>query len=66
MRFMRDDEALKTINLFEGDSESKGISRRALKNWVVNISVHMCYENKNVFVLTLLLCYMALCISNIC
>ncbi|KAK1388592.1 Mechanosensitive ion channel protein [Heracleum sosnowskyi] len=36
MRFMRDDEALKTMNLFEGETESKGISRRALKNWVVN------------------------------
>lgn len=37
MRFMREDEALKTIGLFEGASDSKGISRRALKNWVVNI-----------------------------
>ncbi|CAK9187923.1 unnamed protein product [Ilex paraguariensis] len=36
MRFMREDEALKTIHLFEGASESKGISKRALKNWVVN------------------------------
>ena len=37
MRFMQEDEALKTIRLFEGASEGKGISRRALKNWVVNI-----------------------------
>ncbi|KAL1814937.1 hypothetical protein ACET3Z_017511 [Daucus carota] len=36
MRFMREAEALKTIRLFEGSSEGKGISRRALKNWVVN------------------------------
>ena len=36
MRFMREDEALKTIRLFEGASESKGISKRALKNCVVN------------------------------
>ncbi|KAL8135724.1 hypothetical protein AgCh_010380 [Apium graveolens] len=36
MRFMQEDEAFKTIRLFEGASEGKGISRRALKNWVVN------------------------------
>ncbi|GLT62275.1 hypothetical protein SLA2020_349240 [Shorea laevis] len=35
-RFMRDDEALKTMSLFEGGSESKKISKSALKNWVVN------------------------------
>lgn len=36
MRFMREDEALKTIRLFEDGSERKGISKRALKNWVVS------------------------------
>ncbi|KAK2974868.1 hypothetical protein RJ640_020783 [Escallonia rubra] len=36
MRFMRDDEATKAIRLFEGASENKGISKRALKIWVVN------------------------------
>lgn len=38
MRFMREDEALKTVRLLEGEGapESKGISKRALKNWVVN------------------------------
>lgn len=36
MRFMREDEALKTIRLFEDGSEQKGISKRALKNWVVS------------------------------
>lgn len=35
MRFLREDEALKTMRLFEGASEGKGISKRALKNWVV-------------------------------
>ncbi|KAL1822911.1 hypothetical protein ACET3Z_009689 [Daucus carota] len=35
MEFMREDEALKTIGLIEGASEIGGISRRALKNWVV-------------------------------
>ncbi|KAL8126383.1 mechanosensitive ion channel protein 6-like [Apium graveolens] len=35
MQFMRDDEAVKTISLFEEASETRGISRRALKNWVV-------------------------------
>lgn len=37
MRFMREDEALKTMQLFEGGTEAKGISKRALKNWVVSI-----------------------------
>ncbi|CAA2986613.1 mechanosensitive ion channel 6-like [Olea europaea subsp. europaea] len=36
MRFMREDEALKAMRLFEGANENKGISKRALKNWVVN------------------------------
>ncbi|KAK1392954.1 Mechanosensitive ion channel protein [Heracleum sosnowskyi] len=36
MQFMRGDEALKTISLFEGASGWKGISRRELKNWMVN------------------------------
>ncbi|KAL0360479.1 UNVERIFIED_CONTAM: Mechanosensitive ion channel protein 8 [Sesamum radiatum] len=36
MRFMREDEVLKTMRLFEDGSEQKGISKRALKNWVVN------------------------------
>ncbi|KAG5542851.1 hypothetical protein RHGRI_015819 [Rhododendron griersonianum] len=35
MRFLREDEASKTMCLFEGASEGKGISKRALKNWVV-------------------------------
>ncbi|KAL0325942.1 UNVERIFIED_CONTAM: Mechanosensitive ion channel protein 8 [Sesamum radiatum] len=36
MRFMREDEVLKTMRLFEEGNEQKGISKRALKNWVVN------------------------------
>lgn len=36
MRFMREDEAIKTFRLFEGASECKGISKKALKNWLVN------------------------------
>ncbi|KAK1392953.1 Mechanosensitive ion channel protein [Heracleum sosnowskyi] len=36
MHFMRDDEALKTISHFEGASGWKGISRKELKNWMVN------------------------------
>jgi len=35
MRFMREDEASKAMRLFEGGTEAKGISKRALKNWVV-------------------------------
>ncbi|KAK7280609.1 hypothetical protein RJT34_25674 [Clitoria ternatea] len=36
MRFMQEDEAAKTMNLFEGASEAGKISKSALKNWVVN------------------------------
>ena len=35
MRFMGEVEALKTISLFEGASETGKISKPALKNWVV-------------------------------
>ncbi|KAL8141477.1 LOW QUALITY PROTEIN: hypothetical protein V2J09_014509 [Rumex salicifolius] len=35
MHFMRDDEAIKTMHLFEGSTECDGISKKALKNWVV-------------------------------
>ncbi|XP_022735053.1 mechanosensitive ion channel protein 6-like [Durio zibethinus] len=35
-RFLQEDEALKTMSLFEGASESRRISKKALKNWVVN------------------------------
>nr|DAD41733.1 TPA_asm: hypothetical protein HUJ06_016056 [Nelumbo nucifera] len=35
MRFLREDEASKTMSLFEGATESKRISKSALKNWVV-------------------------------
>ncbi|KAL5713940.1 hypothetical protein ACHQM5_015971 [Ranunculus cassubicifolius] len=36
MRFMREDEAMKTINLFEGATEQNRVNKSALKNWVVN------------------------------
>ncbi|KAK8647778.1 hypothetical protein V6N13_121505 [Hibiscus sabdariffa] len=35
-RFLQEDEVLKTVSLFEGASESKRISKKALKNWVVH------------------------------
>ncbi|EHA8587648.1 mechanosensitive ion channel protein 6-like [Cocos nucifera] len=36
MRFMREDEALKTMSFFEGAQENHRVSRKALKNWVIN------------------------------
>lgn len=36
MCFMREDEALKTMRLFEGVTEAKGISKASLKNWMVD------------------------------
>lgn len=35
MRFLREEEALKTLNLIEGSSESEKISKASLKTWVV-------------------------------
>ncbi|GJS30276.1 mechanosensitive ion channel protein 6-like protein [Tanacetum coccineum] len=37
MHFLREDEAWKAIQLFDVESETQGISKRALKNWVVNV-----------------------------
>ncbi|KAL6965145.1 hypothetical protein U1Q18_036199 [Sarracenia purpurea var. burkii] len=36
LRFMQDEEALKTMSLLGGSSESEKISKSTLKNWVVN------------------------------
>ncbi|KAF8768671.1 hypothetical protein HU200_007224 [Digitaria exilis] len=36
MRFMRQEEATKAMNLFEGAQEHNRVSKRSLKNWVVN------------------------------
>jgi len=40
MRFLREDEGCRTMRLMEGSADtsgqSKGISKRALKNWVVS------------------------------
>ncbi|KQJ84035.1 mechanosensitive ion channel protein 5 [Brachypodium distachyon] len=36
MRFMRQEEALKAMDLFEGAKENNRVSKRSLKNWVVN------------------------------
>ncbi|GJQ94272.1 hypothetical protein Tco_0005411 [Tanacetum coccineum] len=37
MHFLIEDEALKVIRLFYGESETQGISKRALKIWVVDV-----------------------------
>ncbi|PWZ25111.1 Mechanosensitive ion channel protein 8 [Zea mays] len=36
MRFMRQEEAVKAMDLFEGAQEHSRVSKRSLKNWVVN------------------------------
>lgn len=38
MRFLREDEAVKTMYLFEGAPETRKISKSALKNWLVIFS----------------------------
>ncbi|MED6198220.1 Mechanosensitive ion channel protein 6 [Stylosanthes scabra] len=36
LRFMQEDEVVKTLSLFEGATETGRISKSSLKNWVVN------------------------------
>ncbi|KAM0889260.1 hypothetical protein ACQ4PT_027826 [Festuca glaucescens] len=36
MRFMKQEEAIKTMHLFEGAQEHSRVSKRSLKNWLVN------------------------------
>ncbi|CAN6481607.1 unnamed protein product [Victoria cruziana] len=36
MRFMTEEEALKTLSLFEGTKDASKVGKSALKNWVVN------------------------------
>ncbi|XP_017970289.1 PREDICTED: mechanosensitive ion channel protein 8 [Theobroma cacao] len=48
MRFMREDEALRTMNIFEGAYEKRRISKSSLKNWVVNV-----YRERRALALTL-------------
>ena len=40
MRFMREEEAVKAMDLFEGAKENNRVSKRALKNWVVREALH--------------------------
>lgn len=64
MRFLREDEASKTMHLFEGASEGKGISKRALKNWVVNVIFILQFDFfcARDFVIEINLCSFSFCI----
>ncbi|XP_050367448.1 mechanosensitive ion channel protein 6-like isoform X2 [Argentina anserina] len=48
LRFMGEEEALKTMSLFEGSSETRRIRKTSLKNWVVN-----CFRERRALALTL-------------
>ncbi|GMJ08096.1 MscS-like 8 [Hibiscus trionum] len=48
MRFMREDEALRTMATFEGGCEQGRISKKSLKNWVLNA-----YRERKALALTL-------------
>ncbi|XP_022762264.1 mechanosensitive ion channel protein 8-like [Durio zibethinus] len=48
MRFMREDEALRTMSTFEGVFEKKRISKSSMKNWVLNA-----YRERRALALTL-------------
>ena len=50
MRFMREDEALRTMSIFEGASEKRRISKSSLKNWVVRTEPEMILHIKNNFI----------------
>lgn len=50
MRFMPEDEASKSMSLFEGASESRKISKSSLKNWVVRAAILS--KSKCIYVLT--------------
>ncbi|XVE63308.1 hypothetical protein DITRI_Ditri07aG0009600 [Diplodiscus trichospermus] len=56
-RFLPEDEALNTIGLFEGASESRRISKKALKNWVMVVeemniltTVFLRYDNQKIII----------------
>ena len=49
MRFMREDEALRTMSIFEGASEKRRISKSSLKNWVVRTEPEMTLHIKKQF-----------------
>lgn len=48
MRFMRDEEVIRALALFDGAMETGKITRRALKKWVVSygrlLSLHLTTE----------------------
>ncbi|GMI88042.1 MscS-like 8 [Hibiscus trionum] len=48
MRFMREDEAMRTMATFEGAYEQSRISKKSLKNWVLNA-----YRERKALALTL-------------
>ncbi|XP_021288624.1 mechanosensitive ion channel protein 6 isoform X2 [Herrania umbratica] len=56
-RFLQEEEAFKTMSLFEGASESRRISKKALKNWVMVVeemniltTVFLRYDNQKIII----------------
>lgn len=62
MRFLRADEAIKTMSLFEGALVTKKITKSALKNWLVNSSTNKTsfFLKKFIHYITLFLTLLAL------
>ncbi|OIV91266.1 hypothetical protein TanjilG_30488 [Lupinus angustifolius] len=57
MHFMREDEAEKTLSMFEGASDSGKISKSALKNWVMVVeemniltTIFLRYDNQKILI----------------
>lgn len=65
MRFLREDEASKTMSLFEEAAESKRISKSALKNWVVRIWEHIAF-NMCTFAISILFFSLFIVIGSRC
>jgi hypothetical protein len=65
MRFMRQEEALKAMDLFEGAQENNRVSKRSLKNWVVTILTQLLLlssiSERNFLVLIAFRCRVNLC-----
>lgn len=64
MRFMREDEALRTMSIFEGASEKRRISKSSLKNWVVRTKTRNDFSYKNnMYTYMTMVVYITYCFS---
>lgn len=53
MRFLREEEALKTLDLIEGSSEYERISKASLKTWVVRYTYFLASYLEDTYIILL-------------